>query len=175
MMSCCLGMALGAPVGGAAPAPPLTGNQLLWTEDLTNAVWVKAAITITADATANPNPPGDGSTTADLAAWSAASRNLQQATAISAISGGGSATFLPSWAIWTRQEVTAVIDGVDWVASVYVMDQAGMGNNLRLFLEVALGVIRVRLTSLVGPVGAYVWGWQLETGTTAGSYTPRTV
>lgn len=137
-----------------------------------DAVWTKVVVTVTPDDAASPNPPGDGSSTADLCFWSGANRTLAQTTTVAATAGSGATSFLPA-ATWNRESVTVVIDGASYTASVYVQDQGATGNQLRLFVDVSGGFIRVRLVSLDGSSAAHVWGWQLEQSASATAYQKR--
>lgn len=172
-MNVALGVGLGRAVGSSGEVGPAE-NLLTWTEELDNAVWSKNVVTVTADDAANPSPPGDGSTTADLCSWGGATRHILQNTAIATAGlASFSTTFAPP-AVWERKSVTGTIDGTNYTASVYVQDQSVSGNSLRLFLEDPTGVIRVRLLSIGGALAAHVWGFQLEVGSSPTTYVPRT-
>lgn len=137
-----------------------------------NAAWTKVVVTVTPNDAASPNPPGDGSSTADLCSWGGANRTLSQTTTIAATAGSGAMSFLPA-ATWNRETATVAIDGTSYTLSVYVQDLGATGNQLRLFVDVAGGFIRVRLVSLDGTSAAHVWGWQLEQSATATAYQKR--
>lgn len=137
-----------------------------------DAVWTKVVVTVTPDDAASPNPPGDGSSTADLCSWGGSNRTLLQASSVVGAAGSYSTTFTPAVS-WNRETLTGSIDGADYTASVYIQDQGATGNQLRLFLEVSGGVIRVRLFSVGGSVAAHVWGWQLEQSASATAYQKR--
>lgn len=139
-----------------------------------NAAWTKIAVTITPDNIANPSPPGDGSATADLCAFSGANRTLSQTTTIPATTGPGTSTDFTPAVTFNREFHTAAIDGVNYVVSVYVQDQGALGNTLRLSIQVVGGFIQARVVSSGGSVSAHIWGWQLELGTVPSAYIPRT-
>jgi hypothetical protein len=162
----------GAP-GDAAPAPsPTTQNLLRWTEAMDNAVWTKIAVTVLADAAANPNPPGDGSLTADNCSFVGSNRFLRQTTAIAAASGSNATSFTPTVGVWNQFTSTATFDTGTYTLSVFVQGVSGAGT-LRLNLTVLGGFIDCNLQSTNSLI-CNVWGWQLETGPTFTTYIPRT-
>lgn len=151
--------------------PSGTTNLLLWTEAMDDAVWAKFVVTVTPDSAANPSPPGDGSSTADLCAWGGSSRRLSQTTGITAATGTGSQLVTASGS-WTRVTKTVAFDVGQYTASVYTQSVTGAGS-VSLFLDVSGGFIRASLLSN-NVVSFNVWGWQLETGAVATDYVPRT-
>lgn len=167
-------LGLGLDVGAApvAPAPPGgASNLLLWTEAMDNAVWSKNA-SVTPDASANPSPPGDGSSTADLCTFVAANRFILQSSGIPATSGSAVLNITPT-GTWTRYVRDTVFDVGTYTVSVYVQGVSGLGT-LRLVLDVAGGVIEAKITAIAAASVANIWGWQLETGGSATGYVPRT-
>lgn len=148
-----------------------TSNLLLWTEALDNAAWSKN-IGVTPDASANPFPPGDGTSTADLCTFVAANRFILQSSGIVAASGGAVLNITPT-GTWTRYVRDTVFDVGTYTLSVYVQGVSGLGT-LRLTLDVAGGVIEAKITATGAASVANIWGWQLETGGTATGYVPRT-
>lgn len=152
-----------------------TSNLLLWTEAIDNAVWQKNLVTVTPDFAANPNPPGDGSSTADACAFGGANRFMAQAIATTTAGASNSQAINPVPATWTRISVSTTFDVGTYTASVYVQLVSGLGS-LKLVLDGngAGGTIRAQLITQTAAVVALVWGWQLETGGTATGYVPRT-
>lgn len=174
MMTLGLSPALAVSPSGA-PAPPALpeGNLLLWTEAMDNAAWAKTGVSVTADLANNPNPPGDGSATADACDFTASGRILRQVTSLAASTGSSVADIDPVPAGWTRFSTTATFDIGQMTVSVYVQHVSNVGT-LRLFLNIIGGFVSASLISQDDAVVANVWGWQLEAGASATAYTPRT-
>lgn len=140
-----------------------------------NAAWVKSSVTVSADAAPNPTPPGDGASTADQCSFTGANRRLEEVTSLAATSGTTAETEIsPVPGEWTRFEVTNNFPGVgDVVCSVYVQHVSNVGT-LVLGLRQFGGFVRAYLLSVDAAVAVNIWGWQLEAGTAATDYTPRT-
>lgn len=138
-----------------------------------NAAWTKIAVTVTPDVIANPNPPGDGTLTADSCSFVGSNRFLRQTTTIAATTGSGNASFTPTVGVWTQVTATTAFDTGTYTLSVFTQGISGVGA-LKFGLSVLGGFIDCNLQSTNSLICA-VWGFQLEVGGAFTTYVPRTV
>jgi hypothetical protein len=174
MVGVAVGVAIGLQqqIGGGSSAP--VGNLLLWTEHLDNAAWGKVVVTVSPDAAANPNPPGDGSSSADQCSFASGNRRIEQVTGLATAGASNLTNINPVPGSWTRYSVSTTFPDIGALtASVYVQHVSNSGT-LRLGLDNSGGFVRTYLLSVTNAVAVNVWGWQLETGASATAYQPRT-
>ena len=173
-----------------------TLNLLLQSEDFSSASWTKTAATVTANATTDPL----GGSTADklistaVANWHAVDQNVIPANtpvrfsvyakaaeetkvALSDFSGSTGCVF-------DLSAVTATVSGTDAALTISSPSITSVGNGWyrcsvsMLATATKRAAIYVRQFAISflgdGTSGIYVWGAQLEVGTTASDYSPTT-
>lgn len=159
--------------GSASSIPIIVASNLLrWTEALDNAAWTKGTgVSVLAD---QLSEPVNGAATADEVLYVLGNRNLSQLTTIVATVGTATAIITPS-VLWGRSTLSATFDTGAYTLSFYMQRGPTNLGQIRLVLEVVGGFVNVRASSFAGSVDAYMTDWQLETGSVATVYQPRTV
>jgi hypothetical protein len=160
------GTALQRPTYGVHPVTGIR-NLLTYTEQFDNAVWSKTSVTVSADAATAPN----GSTTADLVELVGAAGNNQAIFTFYTISAN------MTYSLWIK-----AITAAD-VGKTISLDSTGGGavaKTLSLTADWQFvfispspnGYAQYRLISSPGATATqfYIWGAQLETGSTATAY-----
>lgn len=161
MMSCCLGMALGADAGGAPAPAVINPNLLTKTERFDDAAWIKTNCTVTADA--GPDPLGG--TTADLLDLSfGVGAAIGETSAVACTTATGSRGYTLTAAL-ARYSVTGSVDGVPYTYSLWLMDAAAPGIQIRF--DVAGGFVKVSVKDIGDGATPFAWGAKLEIGSTA--------
>lgn len=153
-----VGSSLSSPQGVAVV---VNSNLLLFTEQLDNAVWTKASVTVTADAATDPL----GGATADRIVGSSIASTVTQASSVSAASGSGAQVYALTTS-WVRYSVTATFDVGQYTFSCWLKEASGGGSDYSLLLLVSGGKITVRLRDGGDGVTLHAWGAKLESGAT---------
>lgn len=165
-----IGIGVGFQMHKGAAVAPAAGNLLLWTEHFENAVWqFSGVVTVTPDTHDSPisTPTADTIVIAN-------SRLIFQDSSVTATGSTATSTVTVTNS-WTRFSVTGTFNSSPYTGSVYL--RAPLGDvSLSVILQVAVGTIRfsIRDTEEVGPFTIVAWGAQLEQGSSATDYIPRT-
>lgn len=155
--------------GLGSPAIPPTSNLLRWTQEFDNAVWVASGVVVTPNTTTAP----DATLTADTLVFSLAG-SLSQTSATAVSTGSGVLLTASVTSSWARFQKSGTFDGAPYTFSVYL--KTLVAADTTLLVTRAGGFIQVGVLDFdeVGPYTLFVWGAQLETGSTATDYVART-
>lgn len=173
---------------------PSRANAALWSQDFSNAVWLKTNLTVTADAIAAP----DGTLTADLVVvtTTAGTNFIQDVGAISGTNccasvyvqnynrtdttssfalrdGTAAAVKVTATVNWSNMTVSGAGASIERLGStnwyrIIMIDTAWTSGNVAQIYTGALGA------SLAAGLGWYPWGAQVEAGAFPTSYIPTT-
>lgn len=147
-------------------------NDLTYSEDFTNAVWTKITATVTANSTTAPNGTNTATKFESVAAGvPQLSRGITGTNTISIYAKAGN---ISNFRIWIGSEVIFDLSTGTVLAGTATMENVGNGWYRCIISSTNAGSVNPYFVSTASGQFVYVWGAQLNIGSTAKPYFPTT-
>jgi hypothetical protein len=147
-------------------------NDLTYSEDFTNAVWTKITATVTANSTTAPN--GTNTATKFESTGSGVPQLSRGITGTNTISIYAKAGNISSFRMWIGSEVIFDLSTGTVTAGTATMENVGNGWYRCIISATTAGSVNPYFVSTASGQFVYVWGAQLNIGSTAKPYFPTT-
>ena len=147
-------------------------NLITYSEDFTNAVWTKVSATVTANSTTAPNGTNTATKFESVAAGvPQLSRSIAGTNTISIYAKAGN---ISNFRIWIGSEVIFDLSTGTVTAGTATMENVGNGWYRCIISATSAASVNPYFVSTASGQFVYVWGAQLNEGSTAKPYFPTT-
>jgi hypothetical protein len=147
-------------------------NLITYSEDFTNAVWTKVSATVTANSTTAPNGTNTATKFESVAAGvPQLSRSIAGTNTISIYAKAGN---INNFRIWIGSEVIFDLSTGTVTAGTATMENVGNGWYRCIISATSAASVNPYFVSTASGQFVYVWGAQLNIGSTAKPYFPTT-
>jgi hypothetical protein len=147
-------------------------NLITYSEDFTNAVWTKVSATVTANSTTAPNGTNTATKFESVAAGvPQLSRSIAGTNTISIYAKAGN---ISNFRIWIGSEVIFDLSTGTVTAGTATMENVGNGWYRCIISATSAASVNPYFVSTASGQFVYVWGAQLNIGSTAKPYFPTT-
>ena len=162
----------GTRVNSAGLVEVVPWNDLTYSEDFTNAAWTKITSTVTANSTTAPN--GTNTATKFESVASGVPQLSRAITGTNTISIYAKAGNISSFRLWIGSEVIFDLSTGTVTAGTATMENVGNGWYRCIISSTNAGSVNPYFVSTASGQFVYVWGAQLNIGSTAKPYFPTT-
>lgn len=162
----------GTRVNSAGLVEVVAWNELTYSEDFTNAAWTKVNATVTANSTTAPN--GTNTATKFESVASGVPQLSRAITGTNTISIYAKAGNISSFRIWIGSEVIFDLSTGTVTAGTATMENVGNGWYRCIISSTSAASVNPYFVSTASGQFVYVWGGQINIGSTAKPYFPTT-